>query len=136
MRADHILEYSAHAACFHDMLNDTERKERKERMNDKVKLKIYLRELILDLDQAPRTLPSESHHNISDRIKVNDPNEISGGYETLRADHILEYSAHAVCFHDMLYDAEREERNERMNEELKFKIYQEMQLSDQVQNER
>jgi hypothetical protein len=120
LRADHILEYSAHAVCFRNMSHMTERNEREK---EEVKLEIYRRELWRRLYSGPETLMAELIQYAEITIHACYPKRLSDGYDTLRADHILEYSAHAVCFR------ERENGDRVMNVGMnegrkKLKIYQ------------
>ena len=119
LRAVHILEYSAHAVCFRNEIESIERKE--ERKNDEMKdREIYLRGLHQSCWQnTPNSLldQKESKSTQSRRYLI----RVSGLNTTLRAVHILEYSAHAVCFRDMIV-IERVEREEKRKNEVKKKL--------------
>lgn len=119
LRADHILEYSAHAVCFCEeeeesvSVRDDDEDDEK---NDKIKFEIYLREMETKLCQR---LIAMKAFNQRREISIEGcyPKEINRSYATLRADHILEYTAHAVWL--------RGDENDRSNEERNvLKIYQ------------
>ncbi len=125
LRAVHILEYSAHAVCFWNetVIESIEgKKERKndERMKD---TEIYLRGLHQSCWQnTPKSLSDqkESKSTQSKRYLI----RVSGLNTTLRAVHILEYSAHAVCFRDTIVIERVVREEERKNEVKKnFEIY-------------
>src|SRR3990167_11074258 len=101
-RARNLLKYQISI----EIINNTKQRDSKISMRAQGKSKTLLNQIDKDPGQ-----------NQSRRYLI----RVSGLNTTLRAVHILEYSAHAVCFRDMIV-IERVEREEKRKNEVKKKL--------------